>query len=100
MDKPPVIPAKELDQHLPGAVFLDVRRPEEVAETGTIPGAVLIPIDELPGRLSELPRDRPIISACNGGGRGVRAAALLQENGFQVAGSSGLRHYAGKRVKP
>jgi rhodanese-related sulfurtransferase len=63
MEMPPVVPASELDAHLQDAVLLDVRRPEEIAESGTLPGAILIPIEELPDRLSELPTDRPILTA-------------------------------------
>jgi rhodanese-related sulfurtransferase len=58
-----VIPASEVDERLQHAVLLDVRKPAEIAESGTLAGAILIPIDELPGRLDELPRDRPILTA-------------------------------------
>jgi hypothetical protein len=44
-------------------LLLDVREPEEIAELGTIEGYVNIPIDELEGRLDELPRDRTILTA-------------------------------------
>jgi rhodanese-related sulfurtransferase len=45
-----------------GALLIDVRRHEE--EELRLDGAVRIPPDEIPGRLAELPRDRPIILAC------------------------------------
>ena len=92
-----MIPADDLPNQLEGALILDVRKPHEIAETGTVPGALRIPIDELEARLDELPRDQPYITACNGGGRGKRAAELLAQNGFQVKGSAGLRHYQGPR---
>ena len=41
-------------------VLLDVRQPEEY-EAGHLPGARLIPLGELEGRLDELPRDRPVV---------------------------------------
>jgi rhodanese-related sulfurtransferase len=40
-----------------------VRTPEEY-EQSHIPGAVLMPIDELPDRMAELPQNRWIITYC------------------------------------
>jgi rhodanese-related sulfurtransferase/DNA-binding transcriptional ArsR family regulator len=49
-----------------GAVtVLDVRPREEYA-AGHIPGAVSIPLDELAGRLAELPDDGQIVAYCRG----------------------------------
>ena len=42
--------------------LLDVRRPDEIEEHGAIEGYVNIPIEELEGRLSEVPRDKPIVT--------------------------------------
>jgi NADPH-dependent 2,4-dienoyl-CoA reductase/sulfur reductase-like enzyme/peroxiredoxin family protein/rhodanese-related sulfurtransferase/TusA-related sulfurtransferase len=61
--------------------YLDVREPEEV-QLGTIPGAVNIPLDELRGRLAELPKDREIIVNCQVGLRAYIAARILVQNGF------------------
>lgn len=44
-------------------VVLDVREPHEIAEQGTIAGAIHIPIGQLENRLSELPRDKRILTA-------------------------------------
>ena len=41
-------------------VLLDVRQPEEYG-AGHLPGARLIPLPELEGRLDELPRDQAIL---------------------------------------
>ena len=41
--------------------IVDVRRPDEYA-AGHIPGVLHIPADELPNRLAELPRDRPVVT--------------------------------------
>ena len=43
--------------------FLDVREPKEILEHGSIEGYVNIPMSRLEARLSELPRDRPILTA-------------------------------------
>lgn len=48
------------------AVVLDVRPTEEYAQ-GHIPGAISIPVDELPHRLAELPAGRTIVAYCRGG---------------------------------
>ena len=42
--------------------LLDVRRPDEIAEHGAIEGYVNIPIEELESRLSEVPRDKPVVT--------------------------------------
>lgn len=47
----------------PGFFFLDVRSPKEIAELGTLPGYVNIPIEELEGRLGEIPPDRQVVTA-------------------------------------
>lgn len=62
-------------------IILDVRTSDEFNE-GHIEGAVLIPVDELEGRLDELPVDKPIITYCKSGGRSRNAANILVENGF------------------
>lgn len=68
---------------LPGLFLLDVRTREEFA-TGHLPGAVLIPVDELARRLDELPRDRgtPVLVYCGSGPRARTAAALLAQSGY------------------
>lgn len=47
------------------AVVLDVRPRQEYAH-GHIPGAICIPVDELPHRLAELSADRTIVAYCRG----------------------------------
>ena len=44
-------------------LLLDVRRPEELEEHGTVEGYLNIPIEELADRLDEVPRDRPVLTA-------------------------------------
>lgn len=63
------------------AQLLDVRQPDEVAG-GTLPGALNIPLDELPTRLSELDRSRRTVALCRSGGRSAQAAELLTSVGF------------------
>jgi peroxiredoxin family protein/rhodanese-related sulfurtransferase/TusA-related sulfurtransferase len=62
--------------------LLDVREPIEF-QLGTIPGAVNIPVNELRGRLAELPKDKEIIVNCQVGLRAYIATRILAQNGFQ-----------------
>jgi rhodanese-related sulfurtransferase len=51
-----------LDERPNGSyTLLDVREPEEYEE-GHIPGAVLIPLSELPDRLSEIDPKKPVLA--------------------------------------
>jgi hydroxyacylglutathione hydrolase len=63
-----------------GMVVLDVRGRSEWEE-GHVPGACLIPLPELPGRLGEVPADRPVAVHCQGGSRSAIAASLLLSRG-------------------
>ncbi|MEO7502729.1 MAG: MBL fold metallo-hydrolase, partial [Gemmatimonadaceae bacterium] len=71
-----------------GQVILDVRAPDEW-EHGHIPGALHIPLGSLQSRLDEMPRDAEIAVHCQGGGRSVIAASILQKNGFLVSNFTG-----------
>lgn len=62
--------------------LIDVREPHEW-QIGHIPGARLIPLGDLPSRLSELDPSREILLQCKSGGRSSRALKLLKENGFK-----------------
>lgn len=68
--------------------ILDVRMPAE-AECGVIPRATLIPLDQLRGRYSELPRDKTIAVYCAVGLRGYVAYRQLIQNGFSVKNING-----------
>ena len=79
-------------------VLLDVREPDEWA-LGRAPQAVLIPLGELPTRLSEVPADRPVVVACRSGRRSARAVAFLNEQGIDavnLAGGMLAWHRAGR----
>src|SRR5688572_9683433 len=64
---------------------LDVR-PSEEYRAGHIPGALSIPVDELKGRLKELPKDREIVAYCRGPYcvMAVDAVELLRKKGFKA----------------
>ncbi len=62
--------------------LIDVRTVEEYA-SGTIPGAINIPVDDLRDRLSELPTDRPIWLFCGVGLRGYLASNILKARDYK-----------------
>jgi NADPH-dependent 2,4-dienoyl-CoA reductase/sulfur reductase-like enzyme/rhodanese-related sulfurtransferase len=66
-----------------GEFLLDVRDAEEVEAFGKLDGAVNIPLGQLRDRLTELPRDRRIITYCQKGQRGYLAACALLGRGFE-----------------
>jgi adenylyltransferase/sulfurtransferase len=65
-------------------MIVDVREPSEF-EICRIPGAVLIPLSQLPGRLGELDPSKEIVLQCKVGGRSANATAYLQRAGFSQA---------------
>ena len=65
-------------------LLLDVREPDEIA-TASIAWATAIPMGQVPQRLAELPKDKPIAVMCHGGGRSARVTAFLNENGYPGA---------------
>lgn len=73
-----------------GAVVVDVRTKGEFA-SGAYPKAKNIPLDTLPARLAELPRDKPIVLYCASGSRAGQAARILKRAGFtDVVNAGGL----------
>ncbi len=66
-------------------LVIDVR-PQMEYEAGHLPGAVSLPVDELPERLSELPRDRRIVTYCRGKYClfADEAVGLLLRHGFRA----------------
>ena len=82
----------EAAERLPaGALLLDVRQPDEYVD-GHVPGARLVPLDEVPMRAGELPADTEILVICRSGARSHRAAEYLidqcQLRAVNVAGGT------------
>ena len=66
----------------PETVVVDVRTSSEFQE-GHIPGAKLIPIDEIEQRLNEVPRQaKHLLLTCQGGTRSAAACQFLSERGY------------------
>lgn len=70
------------------AQLVDVREAHEVAE-GVVPGSKHIALGELPERLNELDKARPVWAICRSGNRSGQAATLLAEKGFRVFNMQG-----------
>ena len=64
-------------------IILDVRTKAETAG-GMIPGAVNIPVDELSARLSELPKDKEIVTHCRTGLRAEMGYNILRNAGYNA----------------
>lgn len=81
--------AAEVQARHPHQLVVDVRNAPELDKLGRIPGALHIPLDELRGRLNELPRDKELLISCQVGLRGHVACRLLSQHGFRVKNLSG-----------
>lgn len=84
---PRAVPVNDV-RSIPGAFVLDVREPDEFAG-GTVPGAVNIPLGELPQRLAAIPRDRTIACLCRSGNRSGKAQAFLAGEGYDAVNLTG-----------
>jgi rhodanese-related sulfurtransferase len=73
--------AEAYEKYQAGAFFLDVRTQDEY-EKGHIARSVLIPLDELETRLSEVPRDQDVVVVCRSGPRSKEGAAILRQDGY------------------
>lgn len=79
-----------MDKVKAGAKIIDVRTPDEFLD-GAYPGAVNIPVSELNRRLSEVPKDVPIVLYCASGARSAAAAQFLRKSGYaDVMNAGGL----------
>jgi adenylyltransferase/sulfurtransferase len=63
---------------------LDVREPEEY-EICYLPGATLIPLKQLPERLTEIDGSSQIVAYCRTGKRSAQAVELLHKAGYTSA---------------
>lgn len=86
-----------------GAFFIDVRTQEEWNEFHA-PNTSLVPLDLLPARLNEIPRDREIVVVCRSGNRSQQGRDILLNAGFTNVTSmqGGLNEWraAGYPIEP
>jgi rhodanese-related sulfurtransferase len=95
------IPTTTVTQLPDDAVLVDVREPHEW-EAGHAPGAIHIPLGELPSRIGELPEtDDAVAIVCRSGGRSARAVQWLAQQGYDVVNVEGGMlewHRTGKQL--
>ena len=71
-----------------GAFLLDVRMPGEYEEAH-VPGAVLLPLPELPERAHEVPKGQRVYVICAAGVRSLAAAEALNQGGWEAVSVAG-----------
>ncbi|HEY3335143.1 MAG TPA: rhodanese-like domain-containing protein [Candidatus Limnocylindrales bacterium] len=93
MNRPAGIPAvdplyADLRRHDPvrPAVILDVREADEFRDV-RIPGSLFVPMSQLPARLQDIPKDRPLLVLCAAGSRSQQVTGHLLQNGWEDVGN-------------
>ena len=81
-----VLSVKALFDRQEGFLLLDCREPKE-DQIARIKGALLIPMREIPSRISELEpfRNKRVVVHCHHGGRSLRVTEWLRQQGFASA---------------
>ena len=83
------------------ATVIDVREPSEYV-AGHVPGAELVPMGQLPARLGQLDRSRPVYVVCASGNRSAAMTDLLVASGYDaysVAGGTSAWARSGRPVE-
>ena len=93
--------AEDYPECADNVTILDTRTQTEY-DAWHIPESILIPYTELPERLDELPRDKPVYTLCRSGVRSYFAYCFLKQNGFDEVAflSGGLMTYHGYHRTP
>jgi rhodanese-related sulfurtransferase len=79
----PEITVKELHEQFADFLVIDVREQWEW-EIAKIEGAILIPLKDLPNKITDLNQSAKIAALCHHGGRSSRAVAFLLQQGFSA----------------
>jgi rhodanese-related sulfurtransferase len=80
------------------AILLDIRTKEEVEFLPLTKFGINIPLNELPDRLNEIPKDKVVAVYCPGGHRASMAFVYLRSKGFDNVKLFGTKQedFAGK----
>jgi rhodanese-related sulfurtransferase len=95
-DESPVAQAEVVDlpaqfgpaQSGPERVLLDVREDDEW-QRGHAAGALHIPMGQVPARLEEIDAQAELYVICHAGGRSLRVAKYLKQNGYRALNVNG-----------
>ena len=73
--------------HRDEVLLIDVREREELnaSPLGQIEGSMVIPLSVLRDRLSDVPKNQPVITVCPSGARSAQEALILERAGFPQA---------------
>jgi len=71
-----------------GAPLVDVREPDEY-EAGHVPGAILVPLANVPTTLGAFATDATTYVICKSGARSYKACELLSDHGLDVINVEG-----------
>ena len=72
-----------------GAVLLDVRTPAEFAG-GSLEGATNLPVQDLAGRIADVPAGQEVICFCRSGQRSAAAVEILRQAGYTAFDAGGI----------
>ena len=88
VDTPEISIGQLAEAVIDGAAIIDVREPGEYA-AGHVPGAVPIPMGQLPNRMAELDRGAPVYVVCASGNRSATMTGFLRNAGFDAYSVAG-----------
>lgn len=90
MSIPEITPAEFVARRDGGAdlTLLDVREDWELG-VASVPGAVHIPMGQVPDRLNELDAGKEVVVLCRSGRRSLEVAKFLQQKGFKTVNLAG-----------
>ncbi len=90
MDELMIEPWEVQDMMQKGVKFLllDCREPWEY-QTARIEGATLIPMRQIPQKLTDIPKDQPVVVYCHSGVRSFNAASWLKQQGVNALSLNG-----------
>lgn len=80
----PRVPVIDAINAGPEITLLDVRDTSEW-NAGHAPGARHVPLADLPRRLEQIPKDRPVYVICHSGDRSSQATEALLQHGYHAA---------------
>jgi len=78
----PATVARRMKEAPDSIVLLDVREPFE-RHFAAIQPSLHIPMNDVPSRLAEIPRNREVVVYCHSGARSMMVASFLEGEGFE-----------------